>query len=155
MKKELFFVGYSILNCFHVNRLVRSEEPLADIVAGLGRQNGGPADTASSPLGEGTPTRGGSSFQRRIANIAFFFSIFFPSAWRRRCYFSSLLVMKWARSLGIAPKLNIGLRQGLSDMEGHAWLSIDGSPYCERTCLYENYTVTLSEKDNLVYWYDE
>ena len=93
--------------------------------------------------------------QRRIARIAFFFSLLFPRLRRRRCFFSSLLIMKWAYSRGLAPKLNIGLRNKTGEMEGHAWLSMGGSPFCERTTLPDNYKIKLSETKELIYWYNE
>lgn len=63
--------------------------------------------------------------------------------------------MKWSYSCGLTPKLNIGLRPGKIDMEGHAWLSLDNHPFCERTTLFENYALKLSETEKLIYWYNE
>jgi hypothetical protein len=63
--------------------------------------------------------------------------------------------MKWAYSRGLALKLNIGLRKKTGEMEGHAWLSKDGTAFCERGDLSENYSIKLSETKELIYWYNE
>jgi hypothetical protein len=63
--------------------------------------------------------------------------------------------MEWSYKYGLAPKLNIGLRRGRGDMEGHAWLSLDNHLFCERTTLSQNYKIKLSETDRLIYWYNE
>ena len=93
--------------------------------------------------------------QNIIARIALFISSFHPSIWKRRCLFSSLLIMKWAHSKGLIPKLNIGMREGLKSMEGHAWLSLDGKPFCERSTLRENYPIRFSRSRKINYWYGE
>jgi len=143
MKESASFIAYSIRNAFRIDKLIKSKRPLADIVGQIARSKPGRHPGIN-------PFR-----QLKIGNIAFFFSIFFPAAWGRRCFFSSLLIMKWSYSRGLAPKLNIGLRKGITDMEGHAWLSINGAPFCERAPLSENYTITLSETGQLIYWYHD
>jgi hypothetical protein len=143
MKEVAIFIAYSIRNGFGIDKLIRSKRPLADLVGQIARLNPGRYPGIN-------PVR-----QRKIGNIAFFFSIFFPAAWGRKCFFSSLLIMKWSYSRGLAPKLNIGLRKGIIDMEGHAWLSIDGASFCERSLLSENYSIKLSETGQLIYWYHD
>ena len=143
MKEVTNFIAYSIRNAFGIDRLIRSKHPLADIVGQI---------AGSTP---GRSPGIGPVCQRKIGNIALFFSIFFPAAWGRRCFFSSLLIMKWSYNRGLTPKLNIGLRKGRTDMEGHAWLSLEGTPFCERSTLPENYPVKLSERGQLIYWYNE
>ena len=143
MKEVAGFITYSIRNASRIDKLIKSKRPLADIVGQIARLKPG-RDTAIHPV-----------HQRKIGNIAFFVSIFFPAARGRRCFFSSLLIMKWSYSRGLAPKLNIGLRKGVTDMEGHAWLSINGATFCERSSLSENYSITLSETGPLIYWYHD
>lgn len=143
MKEVVGFILYSIKNAFKINRIIKSKCSLADIAGQVGR--------LKKP---GCPETN-SVHQRRIAGIALFFSFFFPAVRGRRCFFSSLLIMKWAYHRGLAPKLNIGLRKGITDMEGHAWLSLNGAPFCERSTLYRNYALKLSETANLIYRYNE
>ncbi len=143
MKEVASFIAYSLRNASRIDKLTRSKRPLADIVDQIGMSVPGRYPGIN-------PVR-----QKKIGNIAFFFSIFFPAAWGRRCFFSSLLIMKWSYRRGLAPKLNIGLRRGITDMEGHAWLSLGGIPFCERSTLAENYAVKLSETGRLIYWYNE
>jgi hypothetical protein len=143
MKDTASFIKYSIKNASKINQLIKSKQPLADIAGRIaGLKNRAAAER-------------GSIHQKKIANIAFFFSLLFPTLRQRRCFFSSLLIMQWAYSRGLTPKLNIGLRKKTGEMEGHAWLSIDGTPFCERSTLPENYTIKLSETSELIYWYDE
>jgi hypothetical protein len=143
MKEVASFITYSIRNAFRIDKLIKSKRPLADIVGQIAQLKPGKYTTIHPVC------------QRKIGNIAFFISIFFPAAWRRRCFFSSLLIMKWSYSRGLAPKLNIGVRKGITDMEGHAWLSINGASFCERSPLSENYAIKLSETGQLIYWYNE
>ena len=143
MKEVASFIAYSIRNAFRIDKLTRSKRPLADIVGQIARLNPGRHPGID-------PVR-----QRKIGNIAFFISIFFPAARGRRCFFSSLLIMRWSYSRGLAPRLNIGLRKGITDMEGHAWLSINGASFCERSSLSENYSIKLSETGQLIYWYND
>jgi hypothetical protein len=143
MNEIIGFTGYAIENFSRIGKITRGDDSLADIV------------TRAAQVKKGRTAVITSASQKKIANIAFFFSLLYPAARGRRCFFSSLLIMSWAYTRGLTPKLNMGLRQGINDIEGHAWLSLDGSPFCERTALTENYKTKLSETGNLIYWYGE
>jgi len=137
------FIKYAIFNSFQICKVIKGDISLAEIVDQINR------------VKRNHVTAIKTFTQKGIGNLAFFFSIFFPSIWGRNCFFSSLLIMKWSYSCGLTPKLNIGLRPDKGDIEGHAWLSLDNKTFCERTTLSENYTIKLSETEKLIFWYNE
>jgi len=55
----------------------------------------------------------------------------FPSLWKRRCLFCSLIILDWSRRFGIHPTLNVGMRLNPERDRGHCWLSFAGQPFCE------------------------
>jgi len=55
----------------------------------------------------------------------------FPSMWRRRCLFRSLMILDWAHRMGIHATLNVGMMLRTERDQGHCWLSIGERPFCE------------------------
>lgn len=55
----------------------------------------------------------------------------FPSMWRRRCLFRSLMILDWVHGIGIHATLNVGMNLGPDRDQGHCWLAIADRPFCE------------------------
>jgi hypothetical protein len=55
----------------------------------------------------------------------------FPSMWKRRCLFRSLIILDWVRRIGLQTMLNVGMKLGPGRDQGHCWLSIADRPFCE------------------------
>jgi len=75
-----------------------------------------------------------------------------PWLWRRRCLFRSLLVLDWARRLGIDPTLNVGMELGLRQDQGHCWLSIGGRAFCEPGGWPTRYGTLFHRGGSLQHW---
>lgn len=66
-----------------------------------------------------------------LAWSAAVFSWRFPSIYRRRCLFRSLLLLDWARGRSVQPTVNIGIFAEDRQTQGHCWLSFGLQVFCE------------------------
>jgi hypothetical protein len=105
-----------------------------------------------SPLAAQIRQEPGKTPEGWIARAAESCAYFFPRIWRRRCLFRSLLMLDWAHRLGVSPTLNVGMRLGPNRDQGHCWLSIGHTPFCEPAGWPEHYAVLFHRSGILQYW---
>ncbi len=99
--------------------------------------------------------KGASINQKAFERIALWSSFPFLKLKGRRCLYSSMQILSWARAHGLRPVLNIGVGQMNADTTGHCWLSVDGSLFCDSTGLPDDYPQKLSDGHGVVYWAGE
>ena len=105
-----------------------------------------------SPIAEREPMRPTQIPEGWIVRAAEWCACLFPRLWRRRCLFRSLLVLDWARQLGIDPVLNVGMELGPRRDQGHCWLSIGNRPFCEAGGWPKRYGVLFHRSCGLRHW---
>jgi hypothetical protein len=76
----------------------------------------------------------------------------FPSMWRRRCLFRSLMILDWVHRIGIQPTLNVGMRLNPERDQGHCWLSIADRPFCEPGGYLRPYGTVFHSGRDVRYW---
>lgn len=63
------------------------------------------------------------------------------------CLNRSLILYYFLHKIGLAVRINFGVRKNDKDIEGHGWLTLNGEPYLEKTdtlntfCLIYSYPV--------------
>lgn len=68
----------------------------------------------------------------------------FPYNEKGNCFPRSLALYWFARRLGYPVLFHCGVRKEVSNLEGHAWLTLDRQPFHERGQYWQRFTVTFS-----------
>ena len=106
-----------------------------------------------SPLARRASARAETIPEGWIASVAEFYAYLFPRVWRRRCLFRSLLILDWARRVGLNPTLNVGMRLAPDRDQGHCWLSLGNRAFCEPGGGWPGRYGSLFHSDaNVRYW---
>lgn len=90
--------------------------------------------------------------QQWIACCADGFARAFPSLWRRRCLFRSLIILDWAHRNGLCPMLNVGMRLQPGHDRGHCWLSLDNEVFCELGGRHQPNEASFHSGSGVRYW---
>jgi hypothetical protein len=89
--------------------------------------------------------------EKAIEIVATIFSWLFPSVRKRKCLFRSLLILFWSERFGLSPLLNVGLKfQG--QVQGHAWLTVGNSPFCDSSQLCVYYPHEMATQGKIRFW---
>ncbi len=68
----------------------------------------------------------------------------FPYNKKGNCFPRSLALYWFARRLGYPVLFHCGVRKEVSNLDGHAWLTLDGQPFHETGQHWQRFTVTFS-----------
>jgi hypothetical protein len=68
----------------------------------------------------------------------------FPYNTKGNCFPRSLSLYWFARRLGYPVVFHCGVRKELSNLDGHAWLTLDHQPFHETGQYWQDFTVTFS-----------
>ena len=60
------------------------------------------------------------------------------------CLNRSVILYHFLYKLGVAVKINFGVRKTDNDIEGHGWLTLDGKPYLEESNAYKTFFLIYS-----------
>ena len=136
----LSFLGHCLRRAFHIERILVQFMSFDEMLLHMS-----PVAAHNSMPPEKAP-------EGWIFRTAEFCACLFPRVWRRRCLFRSLLVLDWARQLGINPTLNVGMQLGRHHDQGHCWLSIGERPFCEPGGWPGRYGILFHRSSHVQYW---
>ena len=68
----------------------------------------------------------------------------FPANAKGNCFPRSLTLYRFARQLGFPVRFHCGIQRNGETLDGHAWLSLEGTAFLEPTRHWEEFTVTYS-----------
>lgn len=74
----------------------------------------------------------------------------FPYNKKGNCFPRSLALYWFARRLGYPVLFHCGVRKEVSNLDGHAWLTLDRQPFHEAGQHWQRFTVTFSYPQDLV-----
>jgi hypothetical protein len=60
------------------------------------------------------------------------------------CLNRSLILYHILQKVGVAVKINFGVRKADNDIEGHGWLTLNGEPYLENSDMIESFCLIYS-----------
>jgi hypothetical protein len=136
----LSFLGHCLRRAFHIERTMAQFVSFDEMLLHM------------SPLAAHNSMPPEKAPEGWIFRAAEFCACLFPGVWRRRCLFRSLLVLDWARQLGVNPTLNVGVQLGPHRDQGHCWLSIGERPFCEPAGWPARYGILFHRSSNVQYW---
>lgn len=70
--------------------------------------------------------------------------LLFPYNAKGNCFPRSVTLYRYARRAGFPVRLHCGVRKSHGILDGHAWLTLDGSPFHELSRQWQHFTVTFS-----------
>lgn len=70
--------------------------------------------------------------------------LLFPYNAKGNCFPRSVTLYRCARRAGFPVRLHCGVRKSSGTLDGHAWLTLDGSPFHELSRQWQQFTVTFS-----------
>ncbi len=70
--------------------------------------------------------------------------LLFPYNVKGNCFPRSVALYRCARRAGYPVRLHCGVRKSNGTLDGHAWLTLDGSPFHELSRQWQQFTVTFS-----------
>lgn len=73
----------------------------------------------------------------------------FPANAKGNCFPRSLALYWFARRLGFPVGFHCGIQRNGQSLDGHAWLSLNGTAFLEATRQWEGFAVTYSYPDRL------
>jgi len=135
------FVRHCLRRAGEVRRVMAGESAIPQMAVRLGALRPGCR-----------PVELSAAAQRRIAALAEACSWMHPSLWRRRCLFRSLIILDWARTMGLDPAMNIGMRFDGPSAQGHCWLSLNGACFCEARSWPGGYPIRFLGMPGATYW---
>lgn len=68
----------------------------------------------------------------------------FPYNPKGNCFPRALTLFLFARRAGLPVQFNCGVMKVHQQLEGHAWLTLDGHEFLEPSSFWQAFTVTLS-----------
>jgi hypothetical protein len=136
----LAFWGHCLRRALHIERTMRQFVGFDEMLLCM------------APVAVQRPILLGRTTERWVTRAAGWCAYAFPGVWRRRCLFRSLLVLDWARGLGIDTTLNVGMELGVARDQGHCWLSIGDKAFCEPFGWPGRYGELFHRCGNLQYW---
>jgi hypothetical protein len=60
------------------------------------------------------------------------------------CLNRSLILYYFLHKIGVAVKINFGIRKANKDIEGHGWLTLNGKPYLEKSDTLNSFCLIYS-----------
>lgn len=81
---------------------------------------------------------------RRLAGYVDRWLQLFPYSRKGNCFPRSLALYRVARQLGYPVVFHCGVRKADSNLDGHAWLTLDSQIFCEPGKQWQRFTVTFS-----------
>ena len=87
---------------------------------------------------------------RQIATHVYWISPLLPRRNMGPCLFRSILLFQFLRRYGHLPRIHIGLRKDGDRLQGHAWVTVNGTPLLEQSDPSTRYVENFSYPENRV-----